>query len=99
MTLHGTAQNGSGSESSGQGVSVLLTSRSYVEAGDLFSIYLFLSVFLIVLGIVLNVGICVIMVRRKCYQRNASNFFILHLCATELVYRLLVFPLTIYTFC
>ena len=33
--------------------------------------------------------------QKKRYQRNISNFFILHLSVTELVYRLVVFPVVI----
>ena len=85
--------NGSERDFSG---SVFLVIRSYEEARELFSIYLTVSLVLIVLGIVVNVIICMIMICKKRYKRNASNFFILHLSTTELVYRLLVFPAVIY---
>lgn len=75
---------------------MFLSIRSYEDAVNLFIIHWLSILFLIILGIILNVRIYMTMVRRKRYKRNASNFFILHLCSTELVYRLLVFPLTIY---
>ena len=54
------------------------------------------NVVVIILGIIVNVAICLVMLRKKRYRRNSSNFFILHLSVTELVYRLLVFPILIW---
>ena len=62
---------------------MFLSIRSYEDAVNLFFIHWLSILFLIVLGIVLIVRIFTIMVRRN-------------LCSAELVYRLLVFPLTIY---
>lgn len=61
-----------------------------------FSTILSMAVLLILLGICVNGVICLIMFRGSRYQRNTSNFFILHLSVTELIFRLLVFPLVIY---
>ena len=61
-----------------------------------FSIFLSINVLLIVLGIIVNLAICFVMLRKNRYRRNTSNLFILHLSVTELVYRLLIFPVVIY---
>ena len=61
-----------------------------------FSTILSMAVLLILLGICVNGVICLIMFRGSRYKRNTSNFFILHLSVTELIFRLLVFPLVIY---
>ena len=79
------------------GVIVLLM-RSRREAPLSFSTVLSISMLLIVLGIIVNVVICFVMLRRKRYKKNTSNFFILHLSGTELVLRLLIFPIVIYSF-
>lgn len=76
--------------------SVLLIIRSYDEARNYFTIHISVNVVLLLLGIIVNMAICFVMFRGKRYKRNTSNFFILHLSLTELVYRLLVFPLVIY---
>ena len=78
------------------GGSTVLLIRSYNESRHLFEIFLSTNLVLIFSGICVNVVICFIMLRNKRYKRNASNFFILHLAVTELVYRLLVFPVVIY---
>ena len=61
-----------------------------------FSTFLPINVLLIVLGIIVNLAICFVMIRKNRYRRNTSNLFILHLSVTELVYRLLIFPVVIY---
>ena len=61
-----------------------------------FSTILSMAVLLILLGICVNGVICLIMFRGSRYKRSTSNFFILHLSVTELIFRLLVFPLVIY---
>ena len=74
----------------------LLIFRSYDEKKLAFSISLSISAILITLGIIVNVAVCFVMIRKKRYQRNCSNFFILHLSGMELVYRFLVFPILIW---
>ncbi|XP_068740812.1 neuropeptide FF receptor 1-like [Montipora capricornis] len=76
--------------------STLLFLRSYDEAKSAFGVILFLLSALIILGIIVNAFICYVMLRKQRYQRNGSNFFILHLSLTELVYRFLVFPVIIW---
>lgn len=76
--------------------STLLFLRSYDEAKSAFGVILFLLSALIILGIIVNAFICYVMLRKKRYQRNGSNFFILHLSLMELVYRFLVFPVIIW---
>ncbi|XP_020629602.1 neuropeptide FF receptor 2-like [Orbicella faveolata] len=80
---------------SGGGSTILLI-RSYKEARHVFAISLSVNLLIIVLGVIVNATICYVMLRGKRYKRNSSNFFITHLSMVELVYRLLVFPLTIY---
>lgn len=75
---------------------IILLIHSRKESVISFSAILSLAVLLIVLGICVNGVICFIMLRGKRYKRNISNFFILHLSVTELIYRLFVFPLVIY---
>ena len=45
----------------------------------------------------MNGAICFVMLRGKRYKRNTSNFFILHLSIMELVSRLLIFPIVVYS--
>ncbi|XP_074631982.1 neuropeptide FF receptor 1-like [Acropora palmata] len=78
------------------GGSIFLLLRSYEEAKIAFMAILTVNLVVIILGIIVNVAICLVMLRKKRYQRNGSNFFILHLSVTELVYRLLVFPILIW---
>ncbi|KAK2567889.1 Pyroglutamylated RF-amide peptide receptor [Acropora cervicornis] len=73
----------------------LLIFRSYNEKKLAFAISLSISAILITLGIIVNVAICFVMLRKKRYLRNCSNFFIMHLSGMELVYRFLVFPILI----
>ena len=70
--------------------------RYDTEERSWFSIFLPINVLLIVLGIIVNLAICFVMLRKNRYRRNTSNLFILHLSVTELVYRLLIFPVVIY---
>ena len=77
------------------GGSTVVMIRSYDQSPSLFWIFLSVNLVLIVLGIILNVAICFVMLRKKRYERNTSNFFILHLSVTELVYRFLVFPVVV----
>lgn len=44
---------------------------------------------LISLGIVINATVCGIMLRNKCVLKNLSNFFVFHLSAVDLIFRLL----------
>ena len=67
------------------GGSIFLLFRSYDEARIAFIAILTVNLVLIILGIIVNVAICLVMLRKKRYQRNGSNFFILHLSVTELV--------------
>lgn len=76
--------------------STLLLIRSYEEARITFAVILSINLLVILSGIIVNAGICYVMLRGKRYKRNSSNFFITHLSVVELVYRLLVFPLLIY---
>ena len=78
------------------GGSIFLLYRSYDEAKIAFMAILTVNLVVIILGAIVNVTICLVMLRKKRYQRNGSNFFILHLSVTELVYRLLVFPILIW---
>lgn len=55
-----------------------------------------IAIFLFVFGIVANGVICFVTIRGKRYKKNTSNFFILHLSLTELVLRLLIFPIVVY---
>lgn len=70
--------------------------RYDTEERSWFSIFLPINVLLIVLGIIVNLAICFVMLRKNRYRGNKSNLFILHLSVTELVYRLLIFPVVIY---
>ena len=76
--------------------SIFLLIRSYDEARNIFAVVLSINLLVIVSGIIANAAICYVMLRGKRYKRNSSNFFITHLSAVELVYRLLVFPFIIY---
>ena len=76
--------------------STLLLIRSYEEARITFAVILSINLLVILSGIIVNAGICYVMLRGKRYKRNSSNFFITHLSVVEMVYRLLVFPLLIY---
>ena len=78
------------------GVLVLLI-RSRKEAQLWFSSILSIAMFLFVFGIVANGVICFVMLRGKRYKKNTSNFFILHLSVTELVSRLLIFPIVVFS--
>ncbi|XP_068691218.1 neuropeptide FF receptor 2-like [Montipora foliosa] len=71
--------------------------RSKKAAPASFGIMLAIGTLLILLGIVVNVAICVVMLRGKRFKKNNSNFFILHLSVTELVIRLLIFPVVMYS--
>ncbi|XP_020609961.1 neuropeptide FF receptor 1-like [Orbicella faveolata] len=76
--------------------STVLLIRSYEEARITFAVILSINLLVIVLGIIVNATICYVMLRKKRYKRNSSNFFITHLSVVELVHRLLVFPLMVY---
>lgn len=78
------------------GGSTILLLLSYDEAKIAFMAILAMNLVVIILGVIVNVAICLVMFRKKRYQRNGSNFFILHLSVTELIYRLLVFPILIW---
>ena len=78
-----------------RGSSIFLLIRSYEEARNAFAIILSINLVVIVLGIIVNAIICYVMVRKKRYQTNGSNFFIMHLSVMELTYRFLVFPIII----
>ena len=73
-----------------RGSSIFLLIRSYEEARNVFAIILSINLVVIVLGTIVNAVICYVMVRKKRYQRNGSNFFIMHLSVMELTYRCLV---------
>lgn len=62
-----------------------------------FGVVLAMGILLILLGIAVNATICFVMLQKKRYKKNNSNFFILHLSVTELVIRLLIFPLVVYS--
>ena len=96
MTANDSNSNSSISFGVVSGGLTFLLSRSYEEARNLFAITLSINLLVIVSGIIVNAVVCYVMLRRKCYKRNSSNFFITHLSVVELVYRFLVFPLTIY---
>ena len=78
-----------------RGPSIFLLIRSYEEARNVFAIILSINLVVIVLGIIVNASICYVMVRKKRYQRNGSNFFIMHLSMMELTYSFIVFPIII----
>ena len=77
------------------GPSIFLLIRSYDEARNVFAVIVSINLVVIVLGIIVNAAICYVMVRRKRYKRNGSNFFIMHLSVMELTYRFLVFTIII----
>ena len=76
---------------------IVLLLRSRKEAPPSFSTVLSIAVVLVVLGVILNGAICFVMLRGKRYKKNTSNFFILHLSATELFIRLLIGPMVVYS--
>ncbi|XP_074629835.1 neuropeptide FF receptor 1-like [Acropora palmata] len=78
-------------------LTVLTRSSSLKEAPVSFGVVLAMGILLILLGIAVNATICFVMLQRKRYKKNNSNFFILHLSVTELVIRLLIFPLVVYS--
>ena len=78
-------------------LTVLTRSSSLKEAPVSFGVVLAIGTLLILLGIAVNLTICFVMLRRKRYKKNNSNFFILHLSVTELVIRLLIFPVVVYS--
>ena len=78
------------------GVLILLI-RSRKEAQLWFSTILSIAMFLFVLGIVTNGVICFVMLPGKRYKKNTSNFYILHLSVTDLVSRLLISPIVMYS--
>ena len=75
--------------------STFLLIRSYEEARIVFAVILTINVVVIVLGIIVNTVISFVMLRKKRYKRNGSNFFIMHLAVVELLYRFLAFPIII----
>ena len=80
-----------------RGGSTVVIIRSYNQFTSLCSIFFFCKPSAYCFGDHFKRGdLLVIPVRKKRYQRNSSNLFILHLSVTELVYRLLVFPVVIY---
>ena len=78
-------------------LTVLTRSSSLKEAPVSFGVVLAIGTLLILLAIAVNLTICFVMLRRKRYKKNNSNFFILHLSVTELVIRLLIFPVVVYS--
>ena len=76
---------------------IVLLIRSREEAPLSFSTVLSIAMLLLVLGVILNGAICFVMLRGKRYKKNTSNFFILHLSVTELVIRLLIGPIVVYS--
>ena len=48
--------------------------------------------FLIILGILANVTVCVIMIPGGRFKKHLSNFMLVHLSMTDIVYRLIVVP-------
>ena len=76
---------------------VVLLVRSHKEAPVSFGTILAIATSLILLGVLVNVVICFVMFGGKRYRRNNSNFFILHLSLTELFFRLLIFPIVVYS--
>ena len=95
MAVEGTNSNNSSHHIKVTGSTFLLI-RSYEEARNIFAIIISVNLLVIVSGIIVNAGICYVMLRGKRYKRNTSNFFIAHLSVVELVFRLLVFPLIIF---
>ena len=51
---------------------------------------------LIFIGIVINASVCGVMLRNKIVLKNLSNFFVFHLSAVDLVFRLLTVGPLIY---
>ena len=78
------------------GVLILLI-RSRKEAQLWFSSILSIAMFLFVFGIVTNGVICFVMLPGKRYKKNTSNFYILHLSVRDLVSRLLISPIVMYS--
>ena len=76
---------------------IVLLIRSRKEVPPSFSTILSIAMLLVVLGVILNAAICFVMLRGKRYKKNTSNFFILHLSTTELVIRLLIGPIVVYS--
>ena len=76
--------------------STFLLIRSYEEARNVFAIILSINLLVIVSGIIINAAICCVMLHKKRYKRNSSNFFITHLSVVELIYRVLVSPIVVY---
>ncbi|XP_020629604.1 neuropeptide FF receptor 2-like [Orbicella faveolata] len=81
----------------GKEVAIVLLIRSRKEVPLSFSTVLSIVMFLVVLGVILNGAICFVMLREKRFKKNTSNFFILHLSVTELVIRLLIGPIVVYS--
>ena len=75
--------------------SIFLLMRSYEDARIVFTLILTISAVIIILGIIVNSVISYVMLRKKRYNRNDSNFFIMHLSVVELLYRFLVFPIIV----
>ena len=81
----------------GKEVAIALLIRSRKEVPLSFPTVLSIAILLIVLGVILNGAICFVMLRGKRYKKNTSNFFILHLSVIELVIRLLIGPIVVYS--
>ena len=47
---------------------------------------------LIVLGLIANITVCVVMIRRRRFKKHLSNFMLFHLAITGIAYRLIVVP-------
>ena len=71
--------------------SIFLLIRSYEDARNVLTFILTISAVVIILGIIVSSVISYLMLRKKRYNRNGSNFVIMHLCMVELLYRFLVF--------
>ena len=76
---------------------IVLLIRSHKEAPLSFSTVLSIATLLLVFGVILNGAICYVMLRGKRYKKNTSNLFILHLSVTELVVRLVIGPIVVYS--
>ena len=80
-----------------ENIAIVLLVRSYKEAPMSFATILTIASLFIMLGILVNGVVCYVMLRGKRYRKNTANFFILHLSVTELVLRLLILPIMVYS--
>lgn len=98
MGSNGNLDSNSTSEKgiSSSGV-ILLYWRTKEETIAAFASLVAFICFLIVSGLAINTFVCYVMIRSKRLQRNLSNMFIFHLSFTDLVFRVLVAPLELYS--